>query len=228
MFNPTSAAVIPAHIAEKLPPLDLLKQVLEANIINIPAGYQLVRAAWNVQTIWQQSVRATHRYGPPDSLKTAAGYPFFWCYIAGETTTTVWEAELCKHPATHPGRFIVEAGAENALIATLTFDRPLRLFDLSGDAASKLGIYDQLRSPDREWCQWLGVVLDQILMQQDEQVFGFVYPSRRHPGALAYAISSRVSTVLAQGMTITTEKFGDSATYAKLLGDPCHIARHLL
>lgn len=147
---------------------------------------------------------------------------------ADEATTAVWESQFCKNPATHPGRFIVEAGAEKGMIAHLSFDEPLRVFDLSGVAASKLGIYDLLRSPDYEWCQWLGVELNHILTESGGQIHGFAYPSRRHPGALAYAISSRVRDALARGMRVEVEKFGDTALYAGLLDDPCYIARDRL
>ncbi|WP_228896369.1 RES family NAD+ phosphorylase [Pseudoduganella aquatica] len=140
----------------------------------------------------------------------------------------MWEAQFCKNPATHPGRFVIEAGAENGLIANLSFSQPLQLFDLSGVAASRLGIYDHLRSPDYIWCQWLGFELDQILAELGGQVHGFIYPSRRHPGARAYAISSHVQSVLARVMATKVQQFSEARIFAELLADPCHIARNLL
>ena len=223
----TNAGVSP-DIAATLPPRDLLRQVLASHIIEISAGSRLVRAAWNPASVWPDRVTKTYRYGPHDSLSTATGFPFYWIYAAEETLTAVWEAQFCSNPATFPGCFTVQPGAEKGLIATLTFDQPLRLFDLSGATASRLGIYDQLRSPDYERCQWFGVELDQILAEHSGQVHGFAYPSRRHPGALAYAISSRVRRALTTGLAIDAKAFAETAEYAQLLADPCHIERRLL
>ena len=227
MSYDTNAAV-PPDIVASLPPLDLLRQVLALHIIEIPVGYKLVRAAWNPPSVWPERVTKTYRYGPHDSLKDATSFPFHWIYAAEEVLTAAWEAQLCSNPAIYPGRFTVQFGAEKALIATLIFKRPLRLFDLSGIAASRLGIYDQLRSPDYEWCQWFGFVLDQILVEQGGQVHGFVYPSRRHPGAPAYAISSRVRQELVSDLTTVVKEFGETAEFKELLGDPCYLERSLL
>lgn len=227
MSHHTNAGVSP-DIAATLPPRDLLRQVLASHIIEIPAGCNLVRAAWNPASVWPDRVTKTYRYGPHDSLKSVLGFPFHWIYAAEELLTAVWEAQFCSNPATFPGRFTMQPGAEKGLIATLSFSHSLRLFDLSGVAASRLGIYDQLRSPDYEWCRWFGFELDQILAEHDGQVHGFVYPSRRHPGALAYAISSRVRDALAVNMTMVVKEFGDTAEYAELLADPCHMDRNML
>lgn len=223
MLHPPIAAVTPVPAAAPLPSRDLLKKVLASHIIEIPAGQVLVRAAWNPPSIWPHRVTRTYRFGPPISLNAADGFPFYWIYAADQTHTAVWEAQFCGNPATLPGRFIVTAGAEDGLIASLSFGQSLRLYDLSGVAASKLGIYDELRSPDYAWCQQLGLELDQILAEHNGEVHGFVYPSRRHPGAMAYAISSRVRHLLAAGMTVDAQRFADTSQYAELLADPCHI-----
>lgn len=46
-----------------------------------------------------------------------------------------------------------------------------------------------------------------------------MYPSRRQPGKLAYAISSRHMATLGQTMACSQLAFGDSAAYAQLLAD---------
>lgn len=224
MSYPTNAGVSP-DMAATMPPHDLLRQVLAANIIELPVSSKLIRAAWNPASIWPDRVTKTYRFGPHDSLRAASGYPFHWIYAADETLTAVWEAQFCTNPATHPGRFIVQAGAERGLIATLSFHQPLRLFDLSGTAVSRLGIFDQLRSPDYQWCQQFGSVLDALLAELGGQVHGFAYPSRRHPGAVAYALSSRVRNALAKSLTTDVIEFRKTAAYAELLADPSHIAR---
>jgi hypothetical protein len=220
-LNESSAA--PATIAARLPPRDLLRQVLAEYVAETPAGFALIRAAWNLPSVWPAQVERVYRFGPPAELKAASGWPFFWIYAAEAAFTAVWEAQFCMHPVTHPGRFMLSPGAENGLIATLSFDDSVSWFDLSGDAASKLGIYDPLRSPDYAWCQWLGVELDQLMVERGGGVHGFIYPSRRHPGQRAYAISSRSRDSLAVMLRQRVVRFVNSAEYAELMADPCRI-----
>lgn len=106
-------------------------------------------------------------------------------------------------------------------MATLTFRQPIRLLDLTGTAASKLGLYDHLRSPEYEWCQWFGYRLDQVIAAEEGAVHGFRYPSRRHPGYCAYAISSRFVNVLAGALSHSTMKFGETSEYSLLTCDIC-------
>ena len=220
-----NGVTIPLHIAERLPPLDLLRKVLFNHTIELPPRHILIRAAWNTASVWPEKVNRTYRFGPEKSLMTANGFPFHWIYAAEETLTAVWEAQLCANPVTNPGRFTLQPNAETALISTLSFEQPLRLFDLSGLAVSRLGIYDQLRSPDYEWCQWFGVQIDQIILESG-QVHGFVYPSRRHPGATAFAISSHFHGELARNLVSNEVQFRETDEYADLLDHPCFIDRN--
>lgn len=170
-------------------------------------------------SIWPAKVERTYRFGPPAELAERDGFPYHWVYIAEDTCTAAWEAQLCRNDVTRPGTFYIAHGAQQALIATLSFSTPLQLLDLTGLAASRLGIFDQLRSPDHGWCQWLGWQLDQIIAQEAGAIHGFMYPSRRQPGKLAYAISSRHMATLGQTMACSQLAFGDSAAYAQLLAD---------
>ena len=147
---------IPPEMAARLPALTSLRAELLSNIITHPAGQALVRAAWNAASIWPLKVQRTYRFGPPAALADSNGFPYHWVYIADDAYTAAWEAQLCQNDVTRPGTFYIAHGAEQALIATLSFSAPLQLLDLTGLAASRLGIYDQLHSPDHGWCQWLG------------------------------------------------------------------------
>ncbi|WP_081922459.1 RES family NAD+ phosphorylase [Janthinobacterium sp. RA13] len=206
-------------MAARLPALASLSAELLRNIVTFPAGQALIRAAWNVASIWPAKVERTYRFGPPAELADSNGFPYHWVYIAEDTCTAAWEAQLCRNDVTRPGTFYIAHRAEQALIATLSFSTPLQLLDLTGLAASRLGIFDQLRSPDHGWCQWLGWQLDQIIAQEAGAIHGFMYPSRRQPGKLAYAISSRNMATLGQTMACSQLAFGDSAAYAPLLAD---------
>ncbi|MCC7680386.1 RES family NAD+ phosphorylase [Janthinobacterium sp. FW305-128] len=203
----------------RLPALALLRAELLSHIITHPASQAVVRAAWNMASIWPLKVQRTYRFGPPAELADAAGFPYHWAYLADDAYTAAWEAQLCQNDVTRPGTFYIAHGAELALIATLSFSAPLQLLDLTGLAASRLGIYDQLRSPDHGWCQWLGWQLDQIIAQEAGAIHGFVYPSRRQPGKLAYAISSRHMAALGTSMACAHVQFGSTEAYARLLAD---------
>ena len=210
---------IPPEMAVRLPALASLRAELLSNIITHPADQPLVRAAWNAASIWPAKVERTYRFGPPAELAGPDGFPYHWVYIADDAYTAAWEAQLCRNDFKRPGTFYIDHNAQQALIATLSFGAPLQLLDLTGLAASRLGIYDQLRSPDHGWCQWLGWQLDQVIAQEKSQIHGFVYPSRRQPGKLAYAISSRHMASLGQAMACSQRAFGDSPAYARLLAD---------
>lgn len=153
MSSPNEDKKVASEGVTHLPPRELLRQVLASHIMEIPEGYELVRGVWNESSVWPQRVDRVYRFGPPESMKIGPDFPFFWVYAADEPFTAVWEARFCTNPATHPGRFMLAANAAEGLIARMSFNCPLRLFDLSGAACSKLGIYDHLRSPDYAWCQ---------------------------------------------------------------------------
>lgn len=216
--------LVPPEMTARLPALASLRAELLSHIITHPAGQALVRAAWNTASIWPLKVQRTYRFGPPAELADAAGFPYHWAYLADDAYTAAWEARLCQNDVTRPGTFHIAHGAELALIATLSFSAPLQLLDLTGLAASRLGIYDQLRSPDHGWCQWLGWQLDQLIAQEAGAIHGFVYPSRRQPGKLAYAISSRHMATLGKAMACSQLTFGDSPAYAQLLDDRLRVA----
>ena len=210
---------IPPGMAARLPAWASLRAELLRHLVTHPAGQALVRAAWNAASIWPVTVQRTYRFGPPAELASAAGFPYHWIYIADDAYTAAWEAQLCQNDVTRPGTFYIAHRAEQAIIATLSFSVPLRLLDLTGLAASRLGIYDPLRSPNHGWCQWLGWQLDQIIVQEASAIHGFLYPSRRQPGKLAYALSSRHMASLGQAMACSRLAFGDSPAYARLLAD---------
>lgn len=206
-------------MAARLPALTSLRAELLSNLATHQADQPLVRAAWNAASLWPAKVERTYRFGPPAALADSNGFPYHWVYIADDACTAAWEAQLCCNDVTRPGTFYIAHGAQQALIATLSFSAPLQLLDLTGLAASRLGIYDQLHSPAHGWCQWLGWQLDQIIAQEAGAIHGFMYPSRRQPGKLAYAISSRHMTTLGQAMACSQRIFGDSPAYAQLLAD---------
>ena len=57
------------------------------------------------------------------------------------------------------------------------------------------------------------------IVGQADAIHGFIYPSRRHPGKTACAISSRKMDLLSNTMTRSWIKFSDSPAHARLLAD---------
>lgn len=212
----------PSHIISRLPAFEALEGISLDHTIELPPGHPFIRAAWNALSVWPRQVTRTYRFGPPEELIDSSGrYPYHWVYAADHVVTAAWEARLCSNDATRPGTFFIERGAADALIATLKFNQSIRLLDLTGTVASKLGVYDELRSPDYEWCQWFGYRLDQIVVAQQGVVHGFRYPSRRHPGFDAYAISSRVMDRLSQVLSHSSVKFSATSERLSLTHDAC-------
>ncbi|MBZ2205952.1 RES domain-containing protein [Massilia soli] len=216
--NPTP----PGHIAARLPPLALLQDTLLAHVATIETRAPITRAAWNSASILPARVERTYRFGPPAAMRGADGsYPFHWIYAADDVYTAAWEAGLCLNDAEQPGTFYIERGARTALIATLAFGTPLKLVDLNGLASSKLGIFDEISSCDHEWCQWFGAMVDQVIAGCEGRVHGMLYPSRKHRGHDAIAMSSRVLGQLAPHVTVDVRHFGTTAAYQALRTDRC-------
>ncbi|WP_426176447.1 RES family NAD+ phosphorylase [Massilia sp. TWR1-2-2] len=211
----------PPHVAARLPSAMLLRQALLASIRMFPAGQPLVRAAWHAAAVFPQRVDVTYRFGPPAAWRVDGAAPFHWNYAAADEMTAVWEAGLCRNDVTDPGTFYVAPGAEAAIIARLLCATPLALFDLSGITLSKLGLSDDISSPDHEGTQWLGCMLDAVVAEQDGRIAGIIYPSRKQRGHTAYALSSRSSGTLAAALTVTQQRFGGSDACATMMADPC-------
>jgi hypothetical protein len=211
----------PPHIAIRLPSAMLLGQALVRSVRIVPAGQPLVRAAWNHGSLFPLRVDRTYRFGPPIACKRDGAFPFHWIYAAADEMTAVWEAGLCRNDITEPGTFYLAPGAEAALIARLHFALPLALIDLSGITLSKLGLSDDISSPEHETTQWLGCMIDAVIAEQDGRIAGIGYPSRKQRGHHAIAISSRSIGALMPGLTITHQPFGATDACAALMADPC-------
>ena len=215
----------PPDIARRLPDPALLHDTLLTHVTCLDAGAPLVRAAWNEASILPPRVGRTYRFGPSEALRDDGGaYPFHWIYAAGDAITPVWEAGLCLNDSEQPGTFYIERGARSALIATLRFGVPLRLVNLNGLASSKLGIFDEISSCDHAWCQWFGCMVDRVIEREGGRIHGMVYPSRKHRGHDAVAISSRVLPQLVAGVSTSVVKFGDTAACQELMADRCCVA----
>ncbi len=211
----------PPHIAARLPSAVLLRQALLSSIRTVPAGEPLFRAAWNLASLFPVRVDMTYRFGPPAACKRDGAFPFHWIYAAADDMTAVWEACLCRNDVTDPGTFYLAPGAGAALIASLRFAVPLPLIDRSGITLSKLGLSDDISSPDHEGTQWLGCMIDAVIAEQDGRIAGIAYPSRKHRGHQAFAISSRGIGALSPGLAVTHQPFGETAACASLMADPC-------
>lgn len=220
MSSKKKADAPPPYIAKTLPSDARIWDALKNSICELKAGTVIVRAAWNKTSVWPYQVNRTYRFGPPASLVNASGtFDFHWMYLGENAITAAWEAKLCVNDIS-TRTFFFERKASEAFIARMMFGRDLRLLDLTGDAVSKLGIYEELVNPDHEWCQWLGCALDRVVAKH-VGLDGIRYMSRKHPGHYAYAISSRAMDGLEAHRQTSIERFGDTVEYLALQRDSC-------
>lgn len=218
----------PEDINDLLPRVDLLKEALYSNVLTLHSGTRLVRSAWVPAAVFPTVGTKCYRFGPPEETRDGEGkLPWFWWYAASRNETALWEAQFCRHDARQPGTFYLAPGCEKALIATFELSSPIKLFDLLGTMSSMLGIFDQISSPDHEWCQWFGWMINSILQEQaTPSIHGFRYPSRKFRGFEAYAFSSHfLNAVRTQLIHIGTETFGDTQQYQELLHMPGRVDR---
>lgn len=182
------------------------------------------RAATSPAGILPDRVWWPYRFGPPNALIAAIGSaPFGWLYMSLEPDTAVWEARFARNDARRPGTFYLDAEAERTgLIATLTFPRQLRVWDLGAPVSSLLGIYDQLSSPDYEWAQWFGVRLHEAMqwVAPDDRPDGALYPSRRFRGQDAVILSFEALAALRAGITYTSTPFVEHPAHEWLREHP--------
>jgi hypothetical protein len=214
----------PSYLRDHQPSPQQLRECLTDEPFTPGEDTQLFRAAYVPESVLPVSVSRVYRFGPPPELySTHSDMPFWWLYAAPVAETAIWEAQFCKNDVTRPGTFYMDPFAvQNGVIAELRFPRPLRLWNLNGSTASRLGIYDYLSSPDYEWCQWFGYYMD-IAMQTVEEAHrpdGFTYPSRRHRGHTAVAISSRVLPALRGGVTRSETPFAEHPDVDRQLQSP--------
>ena len=217
----------PPDLRGTFPPLDRLIECFATATTEVTGP--LFRAAYVSESVLPTKIRKVYRFGPPEALLLPDGQkPFWWLYAAPLAETAIWEARFCLNDVTQAGTYYFdESAVKQGIVAELRFPRTLRLWDLNGSAASRLGIYDQLSSPDYEWCQWFGHYMDLAILATDEAIRpdGFVYPSRRHRGHAAIAISSRALLALRDGVIRTDTPFAEHADYGRMLRDKLRIGQ---
>ncbi len=215
----------PTEIAATLPSVGQIVEAVNSRTRMI--DQRLYRAAYASEWVLPNQVKTPYRFGPPRSAIAADGtMPFQWWYVALDATTAVWEAQFCQNDGSRVGTFYMDhAAVNNGVLAGLDFPRPLRLWDLNGEASSVLGVYDLLSSPDYEWCQWFGGRLHEATMMMDEvqRPDGVLYPSRRHRGHAAIIVPFGVLDELRTSITVCVERFAETDTFRRLYDDPLRV-----
>lgn len=215
----------PIEIARALPSVGQIIEAVSGRIRTL--DQRLYRAAYAPEWVLPEQVRNAYRFGPPRALMDPnCGMPFRWWYVAMDAATAVWEAQFCQNDVTRVGTFYVSDAAINTgVVAALDFPRPLRMWDLNGEASSVLGIYDSLSSPDYEWCQWLGLRLHEAMTSVDgaERPDGVLYPSRRHRGHAAIILPFEVLDGLRTSIISTTEPFVNTEIFQRLFADALRV-----
>lgn len=166
--------------------------------------------------LWPLTPPRSGRFGPPTEHANGT----YWIYGARTVQVAAWESQTCVSDAKRPWSFSFCSYVEEMLIAKMTFSQPLRLFDLTGTAATYAGVYDVLRSPDHDWCRWFGVLMQELISESAGSVHGFMYPSRRCPGSYAIALSSTFRDLLNCWRETAITRFIHSDEYMELQAIP--------
>jgi hypothetical protein len=215
----------PLDLRDTLPSVEQVQQCLEGDL-SAGEGLVLYRAASREEYILTLGAARAHRFGPPEAVRALhGGPPYGLLYVADSVETAMWEAQFCRHDVTRPGTYyLAPAAVEHGVVAELQFARAPRLWNLNGSASSRLGIFDQITSPDYAWCQWFGYLLYQARQaaSPDTRPDGFIYPSRRHRGHAAVALFTPAEALYA-GISYTAQPFTDTAAYASTLTDPLRV-----
>jgi hypothetical protein len=218
----------PDDFGAAMPSVGRIITGLATEIAIIKRVETLYRAAWSPYSVLPEKATNPYRFGPPDDFRAVDGnMPFWWLYLAPLPETTVWEARFCLNDVSRPGTFYIDPAAErHGLIATLSFPRDLRLWNMNGEASSHLGIYDQLSSPDYEWCQRFGVRVHEAMKTIDarSKPDGFIYPSRRVRGNTAIVLSSEAVSSMRAQITSRSCRFVDHPVYERLRDHPLCVA----
>jgi RES domain len=222
----------PDYLKGMIPSVAALATALESTVVSQSVGTMYCRAAWGRQYVLPQALKKAYRFGPPRALYLPDGtLPFAWLYVALDMTTAIWESQFAKSDATAAGAFYLDPHAvEQGVLARFTLGRELRLWDLTGEACSKLGIFDTISSGDHEACHWIGYHVREAMLQCQPDAIpdGFLYPSRRVRGRLAIAIRSELLTELQTMAEVEYAPFKASSECAALLDDPlCTDPPHL-
>lgn len=188
----------PEYLRGMLPPVRRIVEALTSESLVWTPDQALYRAAYVPAAVLPERVLRAYRFGPPAELLDENGeFPFWWLYTADRPETAVWESGFCKNDVAQPGTFYFDSFAlRHGVIAKLSFPRSLRLWNLNGEAASRLGIYNQLSSPDYEWSQWFRYRMFHAMQvaPTGERPDAFAYPSRKHRGHRAVAIGTSDDT----------------------------------
>jgi RES domain len=217
----------PDYLKDKIPSVAAFATVLEDAVVKQPIETVFYRAAYGEKYVLPDILKKAYRFGPPRALRNTDGtLPFSWLYVALDMPTAIWESQFAKSDASAAGRFYLDENAvESGVLAQFTLNRELTLWDLTGLACSKLGIFDTISSADHEVCHWIGYHVREAMLQcaPGKMPDGFLYPSRRVRGRFAIAIVNSLLPELQKIAEVECEQFKGSAEYMALLNDPLRI-----
>jgi hypothetical protein len=215
----------PPYLAGKIPSVKAFAAALGNAVKTLPVDTVYFRAAWNEKYILPDTLKRAYRFGPPRTLHHEDGtLPFAWLYVALDMKTAIWESQFAKSDATAAGEFYLDpAAVAQGVVAKFRLRRGLRVWDLTGDACSKLGVYDTISSADHEACHWIGYRLRQAMIRREPKAMpdGFLYPSRRMRGRTAIALRSELLAELQAIATVTSEPFQRCASMRYWSVIPC-------
>ncbi|WP_331692623.1 RES family NAD+ phosphorylase [Pandoraea sputorum] len=216
---------LPSYLRAIVPTQAQIHRALGRQQNSFSADTTFIRAIDNPSFVGSASPFVSHRFGPPvpEFLTEENRLTFTWLYLALSENVAVWESQFAKNNRGAGNGFHIARKAEDSgLIASIRFERSLKLWSLTDDHSSRLGIHDIVSSEDHEACQWLGCAIRDAMLMLDpsDRPDGFIYPSRRVKGATAIALSDWSTTGLFETASVSLVRFVDSIAYSVFASDP--------
>lgn len=215
---------LPSYLKTLVPTAEQIHRALGHQQDTYSVDTTFIRAVDNPAFVGSASPYVSHRFGPPiPAFRNEDGMlEFNWVYLGLSPNVAAWESQFVKNNRGAGNGFHVTRMAEaNGLFAKVRFARSLKLWSLSKDNASRLGVHDIISSEDHEACQWLGCRIRDAMLMLDamDRPDGFVYPARRVKGAPALALADWSAPDLFATADVSFERFIDSETYAAFFCD---------
>jgi hypothetical protein len=219
---------LPEDLLGLVPTAQEILRALGGNVHRYAIDTTFIRAVDKVKYVASASPTTAHRFGPPLALMNADGtLPHTWLYLAFDAIVASWESRMIKNNRGAGKGFHVTLKAEQAgLLATIRFARELRMWNLSDDHFSRLGVADIISNRDHYACHWLGLRVRQAMMMLPavDRPDGFIYPSRIVKGQQALVIADWAVDDLFRNAKIDTKPFRGSDTYRRYMNDPMRTA----
>ncbi|VVD71809.1 type II secretory pathway protein [Pandoraea aquatica] len=202
---------LPSYLRAIVPTPEQIHRALGRQRNSFSVDTTFIRAIDNPSFVGSASPFASHRFGPPvpEFLTEKKRLAFTWLYLALSENVAAWESQFARNNRGAGNGFHITRKAEvNGFIASIRFQRSLKLWNLADDHSSRLGIHDIVSSEDHEACQWLGEVAVRATAYE-------VTRSTEHGSAFQLALD-----LLSKGLGLSVQVTGEKLSNAVRIKAP--------